>query len=175
MMHDDVIKWNHIPYYWPFVRGIHRSTRRFDIFYVVKMNKELNKQSSSCQWLETPVAKWSDKASGSKLLQNKQKIEICWTLILLIPKFCNAPNNHRMWYLFYRNVSGVTEICKTHNNTLKTKAESFCKGRVICLLHWFLEISNLSNQILWVNWNWNICMSYITELKYMSLVAFRRV
>ena len=23
--HDDVIKWKHIPRYWPFVRGIHRS------------------------------------------------------------------------------------------------------------------------------------------------------
>ena len=25
IMHDDVIKWNHFPRYWPFVRGIHRS------------------------------------------------------------------------------------------------------------------------------------------------------
>ena len=25
-MHDDVIKWKHFPRYWPFVRGIHRST-----------------------------------------------------------------------------------------------------------------------------------------------------
>ena len=24
-IHDDVIKWKHIPRYWPFVRGIHRS------------------------------------------------------------------------------------------------------------------------------------------------------
>ena len=24
-MHDDIIKWNHFPRYWPFVRGIHRS------------------------------------------------------------------------------------------------------------------------------------------------------
>ena len=23
--HDDVIKWNHFPHHWPFVRGIHRS------------------------------------------------------------------------------------------------------------------------------------------------------
>ena len=23
--HDDVIKWNHLPRYWPFVKGIHRS------------------------------------------------------------------------------------------------------------------------------------------------------
>ena len=25
-VHDDVIKWKHFPRYWPFVRGIHRST-----------------------------------------------------------------------------------------------------------------------------------------------------
>ena len=25
-MHDDVIKWKHLPRYWPYVRGIHRST-----------------------------------------------------------------------------------------------------------------------------------------------------
>ena len=25
LTHDDVIKWNHFPRYWPFVRGIHRS------------------------------------------------------------------------------------------------------------------------------------------------------
>ena len=25
LQHDDVIKWNHFPRYWPFVRGIHRS------------------------------------------------------------------------------------------------------------------------------------------------------
>ena len=26
MLHDDVIKWKHFPRYWPFVRGIHRSS-----------------------------------------------------------------------------------------------------------------------------------------------------
>ena len=41
--HDDVIKWEHFPRYWPFVRGIHRSpvyspsqrpvTRSFDVFF----------------------------------------------------------------------------------------------------------------------------------------------
>ena len=25
VMHDDVIKWKHLPRYWPFMRGIHRS------------------------------------------------------------------------------------------------------------------------------------------------------
>ena len=28
-IHDDVIKWKHFPRYWPFVRGIHRSSMNF--------------------------------------------------------------------------------------------------------------------------------------------------
>ena len=54
-VHDDVIKWKHFPRYWPFVRGIHRSpvnsphkgpvTRSFDVFFELRLNKQLNKQS----------------------------------------------------------------------------------------------------------------------------------
>ena len=60
--HDDVIKWKHFPRYWPFVRGIHRSpvnspqrpvTRRFDVFFDLRLNKRLNKQSWGW-WFETP-------------------------------------------------------------------------------------------------------------------------
>ena len=53
-LHDDVIKWEHFPRYWHFVRGIHRSpvtpvqrpvTRSFDVFFDLRLNKQLNKQS----------------------------------------------------------------------------------------------------------------------------------
>ena len=45
--HDDVIKWKYFPRYWPFVRGIHRSpvTRSFDVFFDLRLNKRLSKQS----------------------------------------------------------------------------------------------------------------------------------
>ena len=52
--HDDVIKWKRFPRYWPFVRGIHRSpaerpgTRSFDVFFDLRLNKRLSKQS--CGW-----------------------------------------------------------------------------------------------------------------------------
>ena len=59
---DDVIKWKHFPRYWPFVRGIHRSTvnsphkgpvtRSFDVFLDLRLNKRLSKQSWGC-WFET--------------------------------------------------------------------------------------------------------------------------
>ena len=54
--HDDVIKWKHLPRYWPFVRGIHRSgpgefpsqrpvTRSFNVSFDLRLNKRLSKQS----------------------------------------------------------------------------------------------------------------------------------
>ena len=54
-MHDDVIKWKHFPRYWPFVREIHRSpvTRSFDVFFDLRLNKRLRKQSWRW-WFETP-------------------------------------------------------------------------------------------------------------------------
>ena len=53
--HDHVIKWKHLPRYWPFVRGIHRSpvnsphkwpvTRSFDVFFDLRLYKRLSKHS----------------------------------------------------------------------------------------------------------------------------------
>ena len=60
-LHDDVIKWKHFPRNWPFVRGIHRSrwiprtetvTRGFDVFFDLRLNKRLSKQSWGW-WFET--------------------------------------------------------------------------------------------------------------------------
>ena len=60
--YDDVIKWKHFPRYWPYVRGIHRSpvnsphkrpvTRSLDVFFDLRLNKRLRKQSRGC-WFET--------------------------------------------------------------------------------------------------------------------------
>ena len=61
-IHDDVIKWNHFPRYWSFMRGIHRSlwiptrrpvTRSFDVFFDLGLNKWLSKQSWGW-WFEMP-------------------------------------------------------------------------------------------------------------------------
>ena len=60
--HDDVIKWKHFPRYWPLVRGIHRPpvnsphkrpvTPSFDVFFDLRLNKRLSKQSWGW-WLKT--------------------------------------------------------------------------------------------------------------------------
>ena len=62
-IHDDVIKWKHLPRYWPFVRGIHRSPvnsphkgqwREALVFSLIcSLNNRLSKESWG--WLfETP-------------------------------------------------------------------------------------------------------------------------
>ena len=55
--HDDVIKWKHFPRNWPFVRGIkfpsqRPVTRSFDVFFDLRLNKRLSKQSWDW-WFET--------------------------------------------------------------------------------------------------------------------------
>ena len=58
----DVTKWKHFPRYWPFVRGIHSSpvnfstqrpvTRSFDVFFDLRLNIRLSKQSWGW-WFQT--------------------------------------------------------------------------------------------------------------------------
>ena len=60
--HDDVITWKHLSLDWPFVRGTHRSPVNspnkgqwrgaFDVFFDLRVNKQLNKQSWGW-WFET--------------------------------------------------------------------------------------------------------------------------
>ena len=62
-IHDDVIKWKHFPRYWPFVRGIHRSSVNYPhkgqwhgalLFSLIcALHKRLSKQSWGW-WFETP-------------------------------------------------------------------------------------------------------------------------
>ena len=69
--HDEVIKWKHLPRYWPFVRGIHGSPvssphkgqwRRALMFPLIcALNKWLSKQSWAW-WFETPSPSlWSQE------------------------------------------------------------------------------------------------------------------
>ena len=63
--HNDVIKWNHFPRYWPFVRDFtgpgelpaqRPVTRSFNVFFYLRLNKRLSKQRWGW-WFETPS--WS--------------------------------------------------------------------------------------------------------------------
>ena len=62
--HDDVIKWKHLPRYWPFVGGNLPATRgfpwqrpvtrNFDASFDLRLSKRLSKQSKR-RWFETPL------------------------------------------------------------------------------------------------------------------------
>ena len=63
LYHDDIIKWKHFPHYWPFVWGIHGHrwippkrpvTWSFDVFFDLRLNKRLSKQSCGW-WFEMPL------------------------------------------------------------------------------------------------------------------------
>ena len=82
-IHDDVISWKHFPRYWPFVRGIHQSpvnppaqrpvTGSFDVFFDLRLNKPLSKQSLGW-WFETLSRPLWCHCNGTF---------ICWMLIVL--------------------------------------------------------------------------------------------
>ena len=69
--HDDVIKWKHFPRYWSFVRGIHRwpvnsqkpVTRTHDVFFDLRLNKRLSKQTLGWKF-ETPSRSWWRQCNG---------------------------------------------------------------------------------------------------------------
>ena len=61
-LYDDVIKWKHFPRYWLFVREstaqqlipiTNASDAGFDVFFDLRLNKRLSKQSKR-RWFETP-------------------------------------------------------------------------------------------------------------------------
>ena len=87
--HDDAIKRKLFPRYWLFVRGIHRSqrpvTRRFDVFFDLRLNKRLSKQSLGL-WLETisiPLWRHRNAFRVSPITLWRYKIETFSALLAL--------------------------------------------------------------------------------------------
>ena len=81
----DVIKWKHFPRYWPFVWNSpviiefpsqRPGTRRFDVFFDLRLNERLSRQSRR-RWFETPSRSlwrhWNDNIehlpAGSYILR----------------------------------------------------------------------------------------------------------
>ena len=103
--HDDVIKWEHFPHYWPFVRGIHRSipansphkgrpvSRSFDVFFDPHPNKRLSKQWW-CWWFETPSCPLWRRRNGCFRLSVQEgfSLKCCICKQPLVPSAeCNIP------------------------------------------------------------------------------------
>ena len=61
-IHGDIITWGHFQCYWPFVRGIHQPqrpvTRNVDVFFDLRLNKQLSKQSRRRWFQMTSSSLW---------------------------------------------------------------------------------------------------------------------
>ena len=100
LQNDDVIKWNHFPRYWPFLRGNSTVpgefpaqwpvTRIFDVFLDLRLNKRLRKQSWS--W-------WFESQTPSRpSWRHRNEMKVYWlfdfkpvdfNILMLFPPFSN--------------------------------------------------------------------------------------
>ena len=98
ILHDDVIKWKHFPRYWPFVRGIHRSSVNNSphkgqwrgavmLSLICSLNKWLSKQTWG--WLfETPSCSLWRHCNGSKWSSyHRQPIYVHFYKLYFDPNF----------------------------------------------------------------------------------------
>ena len=113
--HDDVIKWKHFPRYWPFVGGDSPATgeflaqrpvtRSFNVFFDLRLNKHLSKQS--WEW-------WFETASSSLWLQcNETHSGSLMLLYCLLSCMCYFPYDEVFLKYTYRpHVCITITICK---------------------------------------------------------------
>ena len=69
LLHDDVIKWKHLPRYWPFVRGIHRSPVNFP--HKGQWSGAL-KFSLICAWINT----WVNNCEAGDLRRHRARYDV---------------------------------------------------------------------------------------------------
>ena len=84
--HDDVIEWKHIPRYWPFVRGIHRSS-------VNSLHKGQWRGalmfSLICAWLNG----WVNNREAGDLRRHRAHYDVT----VMVPQLCMAPMPNYSW------------------------------------------------------------------------------
>ena len=123
-LYDDVTAWEWFPHYWPFVAGIHQSTvvpptkrpimRSFDVFFVICMNKPLNKQSMY-RWLDTPLCLCVTVNLVSVICQQELRNDTVKT-----------SSNHLMCYIFLQSFQKV--FSKRYWNRSKSNPCFACDG-----------------------------------------------
>ena len=114
--HDDVIKWGHFPRYWAFVRWIYRSQRAvtgsFDVFFDLRLNKRLSKQSRAGDLRR-------HRAHYDINVMNWQTSTILYLLITatwqLVPVHTASVAWFLKWRLEYRRFDLVNSWKNTHS------------------------------------------------------------
>ena len=124
--HDDVMKWNHFPRYWPFVRGNHRAKASdAGLWCFLRLNKRLIKQSWGW-WFETLLcplwrhcnAIFVHMTRFSTSMLNK----LIWIVIMIYTSTCKNSIN----YVFAVNEGDFVKYTKPHvYNQYVTKSRKF--------------------------------------------------
>ena len=114
--HNDFINWKHFPRYWPLVPAQRPVTRSFDVYFDLRLNERLSKQSLGW-WFEMLL----------RLLwrySNRSMNDTYWKKILLHINF--------MFYDIFRN---ARDVCEADHNTTK-----------IAIIQWLYSIVDMSSR-----------------------------
>ena len=156
-MHDDVIKWEHFPRYWPFLRGIHRSP-------VNSPHKGLWREASMFSLISAWINRWVNNRDAGDLRRYHAHYDVIVTVrnIMLYSTALSRQlavftsfdqyyfwNNFMIWLSWWTNES----ITSLHAACIYLKCDSEY-GRRNCSDNWFISLKYLiywSNLKLWAN------------------------
>ena len=99
--HDDVIKWKHLPRYWPFVRGIHRSPHKGQWRGAFMF-------SLICAWINL----WVNNREADDLRRYRARYDVSVMMSSLMYSEVDAPVYHQAgWHMRSLCVSEVWFLC----------------------------------------------------------------
>ena len=102
--HDDVIKWKHIPRYWPFVRGIHRSP-------VNSPHKGQWRGALMFSLICARINGWANNGDAGDLRRHLAHYDVIvmtsaiWTDVLIIQRVClDLPRKGLIWFYMFETI-----------------------------------------------------------------------
>ena len=126
--HDDVIKWKHFSRCWPFCAGNspvpgefpaqRPVTRSFDVFFDLRLNKRLSKQSWGW-WFETQSCPLLRHCNGCVWYPSDWLIPVCKAFIVIPARTINSQNKLRF--------NLITILLKYSKDTSQTIARRMCQ------------------------------------------------
>ena len=135
--HDDVIKWKHFPRYWPFVRGIHRST-------VNSPHKGQWRGALMFSLIGAWINDWVNNREAGDMRRNRAHYDVIvmrneWTLISLVNiyifvnKILEYHHNNKHT-LSICSVKYLNKFTAQWNKTIFTDLEKFMEWNPITLI-----------------------------------------
>ena len=134
--HDDVIKWKHFPRYWPFVRGIHRST-------VNSPHKGQWRGTLMFSLICARINVWVNNGEAGDLRRNHAHYDV--TVMKNLPIYKTWLNKNYIarfhpWAYKTKQISGFREliygICRIISNKKWSQTTLFINLNIRTWFHW---------------------------------------